>query len=515
MRTTFNLLDEPWLPVRLTDGRIVEVGLIDAFRRSSGIAALADTSPPGLVAEYRLLLAILHRALTTNIGTWTTRDRARWHQEGLPVDHVIGYLEQWRERFWLIHPTHPFMQVAALATTDATRDKRKPWTQIALASANGNAPMVFDHACDISPAPLTYAHSITTLLGFLQFTPGGLVKTIRDADKAGALVNTAAVIPVGDTLAQTLSLGLHPAPLERNEPDLPAWERDPPTIDALRGEPMLTTGPNDRYTRLSRAVLFDAEADGTLRWLRFAAGLALGEDPKPDPMAAFRNGSNGPVRITFREGRAVWRDLPALVPAPSSGDARAASTLEWALAVHDRLDPDRIRHQPLLIAGVASDQAKLLRWRVEQITLPVALLQEADKTLALQRLVAEAESLHDALRTLAARMLAASLPDPERKDTLARAREMLDNGPLSTTFFAEAERALPALLACLATDGFDAADRQWRAVLRGSAVSAWRQVLHGMGTRSAALRADAKYRGRYLALLAERVPIDTSDRQEA
>ena len=217
----FNLLDEPWLPVRLGDGQVCDLGLLELFERAGEISALAETSPPSLIAQYRLLLAITHRALSQARGRWTDVDRARWYQQGLPNDAIREYLQQWRERFWLFHPQQPFMQVAALAEVEETRDKQKPWTQISLASANGNVPVVFDHSCDLTPRFISAADALRALLGFLQFTPGGLVKTIRDSDKAGALANTAAVMPLGASLAQSLCLALHP-PTQAAHKDCPA-----------------------------------------------------------------------------------------------------------------------------------------------------------------------------------------------------------------------------------------------------------------------------------------------------
>lgn len=507
MSKDFCLLDEPWLPVRLTDGRVLELGLLDVFARSGEIVALAETAPPGLVAQYRLLLAITHRALVAAFGTWREKDRVRWYREGLPLSEIRAYLETWRERFWLFHPEHPFMQVAALATAEETRDKRKPWTQIALASASGNTPVVFDHAYDAEPMAIRPASAIGTLLGFLQFTPGGLVKTLRDADKAGALVNTAAVLPVGDTLARTLCLALHAAPGTDAEPDLPCWERKPPSIDELRGEPLLASGPNDRYTRLSRAVLLRREEDGGIRWLHFAAGLALGEDPNaPDPMASFRAGSNGLVRLTFNEGRALWRDLPALVP-NLSGESQPAAVLNHAIALHQQLNPFESVYQPLLVAGLASDQAKLLRWRMEQIALPASLLLESDKALHLRDRVAAADALFGELRRLATGMLAETLPDPSSKDTRARARSLVESGPLAARFFAEAERALPELLRLIGDGLPEQAETLWREALRRAAQLAWEQVLAGLGSSARALRADARYWPRFHGLLNKEVPL--------
>ena len=114
----FSLLDSPWLPVRYLDGCNAELGLLALFEQAAQIEGLAETSPPNLVALYRLLLAITHRALTHQLGHWTDRDRARWYQQSLPAGAVRDYLTHWRDRFWLFHAEHPFMQVAALATAE-------------------------------------------------------------------------------------------------------------------------------------------------------------------------------------------------------------------------------------------------------------------------------------------------------------------------------------------------------------------------------------------------------------
>ena len=505
MSKDFNLLDEPWLPVRLADGRTEMLGLLEVFSRSAEITALAETAPPSLVAQYRLLLAILHRALKHAYPQgWKDKDRARWWREGFPIEVVNAYLEHWRERFWLFHPEYPFMQVAALAEAEETREKLKLWTQIALASANGNTPVVFDHACDSVPSAIDSALALNALLGFLQFTPGGLVKVLRDSDKAGALANTAAILPLGETLAKTLLLCLHPW---RAEEDLPAWERTAPTVSELCGAPVLASGPNDRYTRQSRAVLLRREADGRVQWLHFAAGLALEEDGNaPDPMASFRAGSNGnAVRVSFVEGRALWRDLPALAPNPQRTSLPAA-VLSHATALHDELDSDPV-YQPLLVAGLASDQAKLLRWRSERIVLPLALLQDADRAQYLRELVAKAETLFGIIRALATYMLSESMPEPNHKDTLNRARNLLDTGSFASSYFASAERLLPEVLQQLGDGQFESATRDWNQALRSSASTAWHhQVVQGMGWSVSALRADAKYLPRFHALLNKQLP---------
>ena len=497
----FNLLDDPWLPVRLQDGRVCDLGLLELFERAGEISALAETAPPSLIGQYRLLLAITHRALTHAQGRWTDADRARWYQQGLPVDAIREYLQQWRERFWLFHPQQPFMQVAALAEAEETRDKQKPWTQSSLASANGNAPVVFDHSCDLTPRSISAADALRTLLGFLQSTPGGLVKTIRDSDKAGALANTAAVMPLGTSLAQSLCLALHP-PTQVGHEDLPCWELKPPSISQLRDIPLLATGPNDRYSRQTRAVLLLPDEQGQVQWIRFAAGIALGDDVQaPDPMASYRAGSNNLVRLSFTEGRAFWRDLPALLPDAEGLACQPAAVLGWAANLQFLLGSSQ---QPLLVAGLASDQAKLLRWRSESITLPTALLASPECANELRTYVRRAEELFTSIRKLAASMLAETLPDPGSKDTYARARSLFDSGPAAALYFATAERSLGQVMALLGSGELaelDRAEAQWQQTILAAAQAAWHAVREGLGRSPKALRAEAKLYPRLLALL--------------
>ena len=501
----FNLIDEPWVPVRFHDGSTEELGLLALFEHAQGIEGLAENSPPNLVALHRILLAILHRALTRQLGRWTDRDRAHWFANGLPAGAVADYLAHWRDRFWLFHPVHPFMQVATLATADETRDKRKPWTQVSLASANGNTPVVFDHAIDSQPHAIAAATAVRHLLGFLQFTPGGLVKVFRSADKGGPLANAAAAIPMGDTLLQTLLLALHPAVRDVDH-DQPAWEKPAITLPQLLAEPSPATGSCDRYSRISRAVLLERvsnEEPAAVQWLRFGAGLALADDENaPDPMTSFRAGSEGLVRLGFTDARATWRDLGALLPDSTGKLAQPAAVLSWA-AILQFASGQSDRDLPVLLAGVSAERgrpAKLLRWRTERYQLPSASLCSADISAAVRDQLQRCDTLFASLRTLATELLALSMPDPRSKDTRARARAVLDAGPFNTTYFASAERRLPQLLKLVGAADLDAAHAAWSATLADAATQAWAAARGMLGNSAAALRADAITHGRFLAL---------------
>lgn len=499
----FNLLDSPWLPVRYLDGRTTELGLLALFEQAAQIEGLVETSPPNLVALYRLLLAITHRALTRQLGQWTDRDRARWYTRGLPASAVADYLTHWRDRFWLFHAEHPFMQVAALATADETRDKLKPWTQVALESTNGNTPVVFDHALDTDPPPVEAAVVLRHLLGFLQFTPGGLVKVFRGSDKGGPLANTAAAVPLGASLEQTLLLALHPA-AKHADSDLPSWELPALAVAQLLADPTPATGCCDRYTRQSRSVMLQPDAalqPPGVRWIRFGAGLGLAEDDNaPDPMASYRPGSTGLVRMSFTEGRALWRDMGALLPDTTGQLAKPAAVLSWAANLHDAAGHWDAEVQ-VLLAGLCSEKAKLVRWRAERHALPSTSLCRADMAKAVRDELLRSKELFQQVGTIATELLARTMPDPKSKDTRARARAVLDAGPFAATFFASAERRLPVLLRLIGQADLDAAHAEWSAALLAAANGAWDAARGMLGQSAAALRAEALTHPKLLAAL--------------
>jgi CRISPR system Cascade subunit CasA len=491
MNESFSLLDERWLPVCMTNGSLCEVSLLELFERVRQIGALAETSPASLIALYRMLLAITHRALSRLPNGWRDPDRADWYRQGLPQEELRGYLEQWRHRFWVFHPAYPFMQVAALATAEETRDNLKPWTQVSLANVNGEDPVVFDHSFDAAPRRIDPGLAIRSLLGFLQFTPGKLVRVVRCSDKAGPLADSAASVPTGNTLNETLCLGLHPC-CHGDERDLPSWEKPSPSLDGLRADPSLSTGENDRYTRLSRAVLLRRDDDGGVQWVYFAAGMAMAEDVNaPDPMVSYRAGADKLIRLSFRDGRAFWRDLPALVPDAEGKAAQPAAVLGWAANLKRMLGEEHA-DQAILVAGVSSHQAKILRWRVEQIALPVPLLAVASLAGELREEVRRAEQTYAKLRTLAVRMLAAIMPDPKHRDTIAEAKATLDKGPAAATFFAAIEPALPRLLGLIAAMRLEDAHALWSEALSEAAWTTWDLVRHGCGQSPSALCAEAR-----------------------
>lgn len=118
----FNLLDEPWLRVRLPDNSVKEVTLTDALLHAHEYVDLAGEMPTQDAAVLRLLLAVLvtvfYRVDTQGKADPLedkqkafSRWKELWQLGSLPEKPIRDYLAQWHDRFWLFHPERPFWQV--------------------------------------------------------------------------------------------------------------------------------------------------------------------------------------------------------------------------------------------------------------------------------------------------------------------------------------------------------------------------------------------------------------------
>ena len=116
---SFNLIDEPWILVRDTEGEMREVSLMELFEQAPRIRRLANDLPTQDFAILRVLLAILQRSISPTLDD--DDDPAEvwgrlWAAPELPIAAIREYLDKWHGRFDLFDEEKPFMQVAGLRT---------------------------------------------------------------------------------------------------------------------------------------------------------------------------------------------------------------------------------------------------------------------------------------------------------------------------------------------------------------------------------------------------------------
>lgn len=215
---TFNLVDEPWIPVRWLDSRQEQplVSLGQAFRESGSIASLG-AAPHERVALLRLLVCAAQAAMGA------PEDPERWSGWGSDLsESVPEYLKQWRTRFELFDENTGFLQDPA-----AKKGNTVPAGKLLPHFATGNNPTLFDHAGReervFPPASLALA-----LLAFQAFYPlygAGYKGRGPCVDK-----NMVHCVLAGTNLAETILLNC----LDRETilavfPQMgrPIWEYDP------------------------------------------------------------------------------------------------------------------------------------------------------------------------------------------------------------------------------------------------------------------------------------------------
>jgi CRISPR system Cascade subunit CasA len=515
---SFNLLDECWIPCRLPDGRLEEMGLRDTLARAHVIVAIDDPAPTVTVALHRLLLAILHRVFgPRSIEAWASlRDSGAWDMAALDA-----YFARWRDRFDLLHPERPFYQTPGLDVARGT-----PATKLTPERLSpGNAVTLFDHTLDEA---LTLAQAARALVAHHAFTVGGLVtpegKEHRSAD-AGPLAKAAVMLVKGATLFETLLFNLllydgEEEPFPCTAADQPAWERATPP----RAGDRVPVGYLDWLTWQSRRTLLHPELDerGQMVVRRavimkgeqlpdgahrhdYETMLAFGRNEKPKP------GDDPWPVVAPREDRAIWRDSLTLVQA---GRRTRPRTLDWLARLGAEGVIDDRWLVPLDVHGLLTDQARVVLWRHERLPLPLAYLEEKelqDRLAAALALAEEVARVVDQSSEMLARLLLAPTADqpgarqPDRqavgqlKQSLGGERAYWSRleGPFTTFLIDQAADRRPE-------GGYGhAALGAWATALRAAARAAFDEAASGLDGSGRSLKALAVAERRFLGELSK------------
>ena len=334
----YNLLDEPWIPVRLVDGTITDVGLLELLRRTPDLADLACELPTQSIAIQRLILAIMYRVATPR----DTRDWVRQWDEGAPTEQMIEYLERWRDRFYLFGGRFPFMQVADLRTAkDAVSGLEKLIADV----PNGEQFFTTRHGRALACIPASEA--ARWLVHAQAYDPSG----IRSGAVGDSQVKGGKGYPIGPAwcghlglvwlkgkdLDETLVLNLIPATTAElrgvdSSTDWGAcsWE-DPEPETSVRGDySLLDPAGTPKELSIPRLLTWHSRR---IRLVGDSSGvtgvvLAQGDKLAPqemrlyEPQSLWRYSTPQSKKFKtdvymprkFEAGRALWRNLPGTLP---------------------------------------------------------------------------------------------------------------------------------------------------------------------------------------------------------
>lgn len=484
MKSSFCLVDEPWLPVRWVAGGTGEVGLRDALTRAREVRAINTSNPAQFIALLRLLLALMHRAAPVkSVDDAVARLEGNW-----PTAAIEGYLRLWKTRLDLFHPNHPFLQAPWLAADELTRDRIFGLAKINPDWSSGNEKTLLDHHHEGQQYCVAPAEAARMLVTHQQFVTGGTSRVFKVSDRGGPATGFAQVWAVGDSLLHTLVLNQIPTGQSHQGHDQPAWECAGPTPETIRLALPPFEGPASRYVHTSRSILLIREPDGSVCRLHWAEGLIRLDDPQSmDPMEVQRPARDGTwERMRLDVDRGLWRDAQSLLIRPSG---RPAATIRFAIEV--LADMRQSRTLRVAVGGLLADRAQLVLWRIEEQPLPTAVLGDPVLHTTIQRALEVAEKTGTAFG-LALRDMAAQRLRHQGKADKQSVTSLVNGLPGERHYWRSLEpRFWTFVLDVDAEGGPDAALAHWRSDIRHTVKEAWRSSIGALGTHGRAAMAAA------------------------
>lgn len=488
----FNLIDEKWIPVRFLDGRHDELGISETLLRSKEIAAIEDSSPLVVAALHRFLLAVLYRGLEGP----TDIDQAKaLFKNGFPSRRIKEYLQTWRDRFWLFDEKYPFGQIPTFESRTL-----RAWTVLATEHNADNAKVLFDHVDVEVPGTISESAATRWILATQTFSVSCGKSELSHTGTAPS-ATAAMALPIGRDLQDTLMLSLVPQNRVITGDDHPVWERDPESVESLKGGvERNVSGFADLYTWRVRSIRLSQNSTGRIGKLAFASGVGNSSVDQIDPMLGYRiDDKRGKLPIQFRD-RGLWRDFDSMLPDEMH---LAPKVIEHATTL-SRSMRERFPRS-VMIFGQANNKAKIEYWRMEHFALPEAITGDRHIRTEIRQLLTMAEdaqkSLWLACRSFARDMLSRGERDPAKEDIKKFVAQM----PVNSLYWSNLETCFHEILReyTLERDSGDIRC-QWLKSIRDTLRTAWEQhrASVSMGD-SWAIRAIVKGEGHVLRKLKE------------
>ncbi|HIW95918.1 MAG TPA: type I-E CRISPR-associated protein Cse1/CasA [Candidatus Corynebacterium gallistercoris] len=343
--TSFNLLDEPWVLCQTTNGAAT-LSIREIFDGSATVLKIVGDSPTQDYAVLRVLLAIYwrahHHALAPQLKTKGDREAFSWSEwfeerleearESSRDDVVLRYLDTVEDRFDLLHPTQPFMQVADLHTESGKASEisriipEAEHDYFTMRTAAGRKELSFPEAARW----LIHVHAYD-----YSGIKSGAVGDPRVKGGRGYPIGTGwtgmtgGTVIRGSNLLETMVLNSTPSAIFPEDfEDLPVWERKADTAQQRTVKDPQPTGAADLATWQSRRVRLFTQGDKVTAVL-VSNGDRIpdaGKNVTVDPMTPYRFSPNQSKKgllayyaKPYETNRTMWKALDALIV--TEGDA--------------------------------------------------------------------------------------------------------------------------------------------------------------------------------------------------
>jgi CRISPR system Cascade subunit CasA len=431
----FNLIKNPWIPVRWSDGRHSLVGLDELFRHAAEIADL-DCFAHERISLMRLLVCITQAALGA------PADYTGWDDFGGDLEErTPDYLARADVslHFDLFGKGPRFLQCKA-----ASGDKSYPACQVSFTMAAGNSPTLFDHFGEAQRV-MDPAFLARLLLCYQNFFVGGsMASKVKGNGPCLKMLHT---FLIGENLKRTILANCVDSELA-SDFGRPYWELGTP--DQIKGAAakQATASYLGRLVPLSCRLDVIGNPQGG-----YAIHIDQGQEYPAYPAALEPSATVIPWKEELRllradTNRGIWRDLHWLtVLRRADSQAQAAPRiLQSHIFEHEDGDVE-------LWVGelIKAKDAKILDGIEDRFTVPHRLFTEIGRTIyakGVQHADTQSIGIYSAVKAYAESMMNGSAPVAAAQqhfwNSLDLQRQILldlvrDPAPLGPKNFGEAD----------------------------------------------------------------------------
>ena len=380
MKASFQILTQPWIPVKELDGTMKELSLLETLERAHLLSKIQDPSPMVEYSVYRFLIVFLMDMLRPEDEEALEEllDDGQFDRE--TIQSYVRQCEQEGVSFDLFDPERPFLQTNYRADWD--RDP-KPVSTLDYSIPNGNNHIHFDHKREkVIYTPGKALRMMLAAQIFCTRQGRGYAPSVNDVPPWFVLI-------CGNNLFETLiynMLGLNRISVKFDDPPV-IWRSTAeidPSCDIIQTSWMFGMLFPARRIRLLQDI------DGNVSQVYFNPGLHfIGRDFWTDPHVTYLYNEKGCFNWKPSADEAIWRNLTDLIDTKGK---RAPQII----AQYEKLDTSD-RPMTLVIYGVQTNQANYMRAQRHDLQIPKKLLGNENALRFITEFVTQAERLGRAL----------------------------------------------------------------------------------------------------------------------
>ena len=382
--TSFNVLDEGWIPVETMEGQRELLGIRKTLEHAHTIRAIRDASPLVEYGLYRFLQVFLMDALrpADSLELEDILDVGKFDMNA--VEEYIAVCEGEGVSFDLFDEKRPFLQVPYNEKWDA-KVEMKSVHELDYTIPHGNNHVHFDHR-EESQFAMELPEAARMLPTALLFCTAGAQKYPSGVNGAPPYY---AVID-GDNLFETLCYTLIPV----DEINIPF--DDPPVLWRYQ-EPI---EPKKKVTETSellgmlfptrRIRLIPEEGSGMIQSVYLSQGMNyISKDTWTDPSVTYRYMDSGRAPLRPKREKAVWRNFNDVIDVQN----QHAPEILW---LYRKVSTSEIVR--LTLYGVETSNASYLQVMRHTLQFPAKLAERDGYVRWMQNMIEAAERLARSLK---------------------------------------------------------------------------------------------------------------------